>query len=204
MKRPWTPKMGTDWGFWRCPSCGRRIYDFRDHLPRCPALGRPNLQGQYTSEEIIGTLRIRVRALEAENARLGLVNGNAWRQRAEKAEAALAAAKRETDVFAEAMSREERFRRKAEAALAALSAQVLQDHRVGTTGYGLTMHMARAAGRESGGGESGVGVVQSPGQGHHAAAKSAARPSGSEDTLVGGPPDAFRRRRSAEDQECGT
>jgi len=185
MKRPWTPKMGTDWGFWRCPSCGRRIYDFRDHLPRCPALGRPNLQGQYTSEEIIGTLRIRVRALEAENARLGLVNGNAWRQRAEKAEAALAAAKRETDVFAEAMSREERFRRKAEAALAALSAQVLQDHRVGTTGYGLTMHMARAAGRESGGGESGVGVVQSPDQGHHAAAKSAAR-------------------RSAENQERGT
>ena len=166
-------------------SCGRRIYDFRDHLPRCPALGRPNLQGQYTSEEIIGTLRIRVRALEAENARLGLVNGNAWRQRAEKAEAALAAAKRETDVFAEAMSREERFRRKAEAALAALSAQVLQDHRVGTTGYGLTMHMARAAGRESGGGESGVGVVQSPDQGHHAAAKSAAR-------------------RSAENQERGT
>ena len=41
MKHPWTPATGTDWGFWKCPSCGRRIYDFHDHLPRCPALGRP-------------------------------------------------------------------------------------------------------------------------------------------------------------------
>jgi tRNA(Ile2) C34 agmatinyltransferase TiaS len=28
-------------GGWRCPSCGRRVYDMADHLPRCPALGRP-------------------------------------------------------------------------------------------------------------------------------------------------------------------
>jgi ribosomal protein L37E len=24
---------------WRCDKCGRMIYDLRDHLPRCPALG---------------------------------------------------------------------------------------------------------------------------------------------------------------------
>ena len=24
-----------------CRFCGRTIYEFRDHLPRCPALGRP-------------------------------------------------------------------------------------------------------------------------------------------------------------------
>jgi len=26
---------------WRCLHCGRSIRDIRDHLPRCPALGRP-------------------------------------------------------------------------------------------------------------------------------------------------------------------
>ena len=38
----------------------------------------------------IRALEARVKELESENARLGLVNGDAWRQRAEKAEAALA------------------------------------------------------------------------------------------------------------------
>ena len=54
---------------------------------------------------------------------LGMVNGDAWRQRAEKAEAALAAFGR----------------------------HVLEDHRVGTPGYDQMMVMARAAGRDSGG-----------------------------------------------------
>ena len=34
----WWPKvwpMGS-----HCRHCGRTIYDFRDHLPRCPALGQ--------------------------------------------------------------------------------------------------------------------------------------------------------------------
>jgi len=26
---------------YRCNWCGRTIYEFRDHLPRCPALERP-------------------------------------------------------------------------------------------------------------------------------------------------------------------
>jgi len=26
---------------YHCPMCGRRIHERADHLPRCPALGRP-------------------------------------------------------------------------------------------------------------------------------------------------------------------
>jgi len=26
---------------WWCAWCGRRVRDLGDHLPRCPALGRP-------------------------------------------------------------------------------------------------------------------------------------------------------------------
>ena len=87
-------------------------------MPKRPMLATPTEERTY-----VRRLKERVRALAAENARLGLVNGDAWRQRAEKAEAALAAFGR----------------------------HVLEDHRVGTPGYDQMMVMARAAGRDSGG-----------------------------------------------------
>jgi len=73
------------------------------------------------------------------------------------------------------------LRKKADADLAALSVQVLHDYRVGTTGYDLTMKMARGVGRESDGAIGSAGPPGSPapvraGSGpSFIAAKSAAR-----------------------------
>lgn len=36
---------------WHCEWCGRTIYDFNDHLPRCPALGR-GLRGRLRMSDV--------------------------------------------------------------------------------------------------------------------------------------------------------
>ena len=170
---------------WRCPSCGRRIYLFRDHLPRCHRKDHA-----------------RIRALEAENAALGreveravcvlTEKLNAETARAEKAEAELLKDRNEGECYgpfhagfvcrecadryraleaarAEAVARLaeslERWpsvledKKKAEAGLAEcereFARQLERLMKAGRWGPGGQFRIKRAAGRDSGGGPEG-------------------------------------------------
>ena len=155
-------------------------------MPKRPMLATPTEERTY-----VRRLKERVRALAAENARLGLVNGDAWRQRAEKAEARVkeleALVDQATDVHAVLIGRAE----KAEAELAAaLENAVIAGAHDSATCEWCANHFGRAAGRDSGTAVSRT-VVQ-----------------GLEDPRqadVGTPSSAAKSAaRHPENQECGT
>lgn len=98
---------------------------------------------------------------------------------------------------------------KAEADLASVAKLVLEDHRVGTDGYGRTQTMARKilsqppGGRESGAKPTSRGVGSSP----EVRGAAAANPPGeTTDSLINDAwhRSAAKRRRDGENQECGT